>query len=320
MRIAVFTLAITLSGLSQSASPQRAVRLKGNPIIAPGITGLPEADAGNINGPSLIRVPPWAPNRLGKYYLYFAHHNGKYIRLAYGDSLSGPWKIHPGGVLGLADAGFDHHIASPDVHVDEERRQIIMYYHGLGAEYRGRGYQPTRVALSTDGLRFEAKRLDLGDSYFRVFRWKSECYALARAGKVYRAKSCAEPWSGEWEAGGNPFERPGEPSPRHVAVLVEGDTLTVYYSRIGDMPEHLQVSTIELKNDWKNWRASEPVSLLRPQESYEGAGLPVRKSTAGLAREPVHELRDPAIFVEGKRKYLLYSVAGEGGIAIAELR
>lgn len=52
----------------------------------------------------------------------------------------------------------------------------------------------------------------------------------------------------------------------------------------------------------------------------EGAGLPVRKSAAGLAKEPVHELRDPAIFVKGTRRYLLYSVAGESGIAIAELK
>ena len=30
----------------------------------------------NINGPSLIKVPHWMENPLGKYYLYFAHHKG----------------------------------------------------------------------------------------------------------------------------------------------------------------------------------------------------------------------------------------------------
>jgi hypothetical protein len=35
--------------------------------------------------------------------------------------------------------------------------------------------------------------------------------------------------------------------------------------------------------------------------------------------EPVRQLRDPAIFTEDGRTYLLYSVAGESGIAIAEL-
>ena len=34
-----------------------------------------------LTDPSLIRVPSWVKNPLGKYYLYFAHHTGKYIRL-----------------------------------------------------------------------------------------------------------------------------------------------------------------------------------------------------------------------------------------------
>ncbi|HTP48416.1 MAG TPA: hypothetical protein VMQ50_16000 [Casimicrobiaceae bacterium] len=47
--------------------------------------------------------------------------------------------------------------------------------------------------------------------------------------------------------------------------------------------------------------------------------MPARPSVRGLARHPVRELRDPAIFVEGNRTYLLYAVAGESGIAIGEL-
>jgi hypothetical protein len=34
----------------------------------------------------------------------------------------------------------------------------------------------------------------------------------------------------------------------------------------------------------------------------------------------VRQLRDPAIFREDGRTYLIYSVAGESGLAIAELR
>jgi hypothetical protein len=33
----------------------------------------------------------------------------------------------------------------------------------------------------------------------------------------------------------------------------------------------------------------------------------------------VNQLRDPAIYEEGGRVYLLYAVKGEGGIGIAEL-
>ncbi len=54
---------------------------------------------GNVNGPSLIKAPAWLENPLGKYYLYFAHHQGSYIRLAYADNLEGPWRVHGPGTL-----------------------------------------------------------------------------------------------------------------------------------------------------------------------------------------------------------------------------
>ncbi len=58
-----------------------------------------------------------------------------------------------------------------------------------------------------------------------------------------------------------------------------------------------------------------------PEKDYEGAGLPIRPSVSGPARGPLHELRDPAWFKDADGKeYLLYSVAAEQGIAIAELR
>ena len=39
----------------------------------------------------------WVDRPLGRYYLYFSHHAGKFIRLAYADALTGPWKVHEGG-------------------------------------------------------------------------------------------------------------------------------------------------------------------------------------------------------------------------------
>ena len=41
----------------------------------------------NINSPSLIRVPDWIDNPLGRYYLYFADRGGQYIRLAYSNDI-----------------------------------------------------------------------------------------------------------------------------------------------------------------------------------------------------------------------------------------
>ena len=69
----------------------RIQRLLDAPIITPDL----HASIGqNIQGPSLIRVPDWVENPLGRYYLYFADHKGAYIRLAYADDLRGPWKSH----------------------------------------------------------------------------------------------------------------------------------------------------------------------------------------------------------------------------------
>jgi hypothetical protein len=47
---------------------------------------------------------------------------------------------------------------------------------------------------------------------------------------------------------------------------------------------------------------------------------PRAPSVRGLVHGPVCQLRDPAIFREDGRTFLLYSVAGENGIAIAELK
>ncbi len=124
-------------------------RLDGNPIIRPHM----DARMGdNINGPSLIRVPGWVRNPLGRYYLYFAHHQGTYIRLAFADDLEGPWRIHASGVLDLEESFFDAHIASPDVHVLDDRREIRMYYHGCCLPESSN--QVTRVATSADGISF----------------------------------------------------------------------------------------------------------------------------------------------------------------------
>jgi len=67
-----------------------AVRFQDNPILTP--QSSPSLGT-NLNGPSLIRVPAWLERPLERYYLYFAHHRGTFIRLAYADRLSGPWHV-----------------------------------------------------------------------------------------------------------------------------------------------------------------------------------------------------------------------------------
>jgi hypothetical protein len=296
--------------------PVRAVRLPQNPIITP--ASSPTLGE-NINGPSLIRVPGWIERPLGRYYLYFAHHGGKFIRLAYANRLSGPWQIYEPGTLRLEEASRCHdHVASPDVHVDETRREILMYFH-CPADSVGRvdiGQQKTFLATSRDGLRFRADTQPLGPAYFRVFRRGGYYYTVVRAGMILRSSDMRSPF----EPGPTLIAGSGDQLLRHAAVDVQGEVLRVYYSRIGDRPERILLSETRLSADWSNWRTSAPITVLSPDLGYEGADRPLEVSRPDEAPGRVRQLRDPAIFREGRQAYLVYSIAGESGLAIAELR
>lgn len=297
-------------------------RFTENPIISPFMLG--NADE-NINGPSLIKTPDWLPNRLGAYYLYFSHHRGASIRLAYADSLHGPWKIHAGGVLPCDSLPWPAgHIASPDAHIDVENKRIILYFHtldptkpGQNAAHEGPA-QCTFAATSTDGLHFSARPEPLGDFYFRVWQWKNTYYALPRLAQPL-LRSCD---------GFFPFESTASPfadqslftNIRHVAVLVEGNDLLVLYSRIGDMPESIFMTTVHMTDDWTRWSVNAAQLLIRPETGYEGANLPLSPSRRGMTYGFEHALRDPFLYMENNRLYLLYCVVAERGIAIAELR
>lgn len=284
-------------------------RIGDGPIIRP---GMDTRMGDNINGPSLIRVPDWLPAPLGRYYLYFGHHDGHYIRLAYADALEGPWRTHEAGVLPLAQSLFAGHIASPDVIVDHAAQQIRLYYHGSDSPTGVvDARQVTRLALSADGLDFEARPEVLGQSYMRVIAHGGWHYAIAMPGIFYRSRDGLT----GFEVGPNPFDA----NMRHAALLIDGDRLLVFYTRVGDRPEHIVVSEIDLARDWRQWQPTEPTKVLEPERAWEGASLELRPSVRGLARGPVRELRDPAIFEEDGRRYLVYAVAGESGLALARL-
>jgi hypothetical protein len=293
--------------------PLQVRRLPGNPIITP---AADPSIGENINGPSLIRVPDWVEKPLGRYYLYFAHHGGTHIRLAYADEVTGPYTVHPPGVLSLEETPGRSHVASPDVHVDEEARRIRMYFHAVGQHPDYPGKQVTYLALSEDGLRFAAREPVMGPFYLRAFPYAGAWYAIAKNANVGQVLLRSPD-------GLEPFTLGPEllPDVRHTAVRVEGRRLRILFSRKGDAPEHLLSATMALTGAWRAWPESLSAarSLLKPEESWEGADLPLAPSRWGAAKEPVNQLRDPALYEEDGRLYLLYSVAGESGLAIAAL-
>ena len=307
----------------------RAVRLSTEgPIIQPDM----DARMGdNINGPSLIRAPEWLPNRLGEFYLYFADHKGSYIRLAAADDLLGPWRTFEPGSLQLAQTAFPKsgdefdpglgpaqkrghvypHIASPDAIIDNDAQQIRLYFHGQ--LYDGR--QVSRVATSNDGVNFTPREEILSTSYLRVICLSDVdepgWYGMSMPGILYRSDDglCG------FEQGPQLFAD----TMRHCALMRRGDTLWVFWTNVGDAPERIYVSPIAIEGDWRSWQAGEHREVLRPVYDWEGASLPIAASVRGFAPEPVHELRDPAIFEDNGAAYLLYTVQGERGIGIAQL-
>ena len=108
------------------------------------------------------------------------------------------------------------------------------------------------------------------------------------------------------------------PQMRHSAVQVMGPKLVVFYSRIGDQPESILLSSVDLTQPYENWMPSQAVCVLKPQTDWEGVDFPIQPSQRGPVIIPVHQLRDPAFFVEDGRYFIVYSVAGEWGLAISE--
>jgi hypothetical protein len=94
----------------------------------------------------------------------------------------------------------------------------------------------------------------------------------------------------------------------------------VFFSAIGDAPEHILTSSITITGRWEDWRASPAVDVLQPAAAYECPGLPSAPSVAGDVEGRVKQMRDPAVYEEDGRTWLFYTICGEQGIAAAEIR
>lgn len=355
----------------QSSSKYEVFRInKSQPVITQDMftnAGVPE-EGENINGPSVIRIPDWISpenraNPNAQYYIYFAHHSGEYIRMAWAEEIEGPWQLFnirsevQTGNRGVLDLGNDkiyldngisipnNHLASPDAHVDHENQRIILYFHSGSSTYVNGvevDKQLSYVATSTDGLHFKdnIESVFLGPSYYRVFEYKSNIYALTNDGTPYQALDGASPWTPPdgfnftdylWRKHPeNPFQlditNEGIPKDilrvRHTGVWLIGDELLIFYSRRGDSPERIQMSTIDLSvDDWELWDATyPPIELLTAESGWEGGQFIPRPSELGSAPENTNQLRDPYVFEDNDSSlYLFYTGCGEDAIGIAVL-
>jgi len=212
--------------------------------------------------------------------------------------------VHVPGSLQIAHSHFL--TEPPEVSPEElERVRIAPISHDLLTEVT------TPHIASPDGIHFKARPEVLGRTYMRVFPYGGYTYAISMPGQLYRS---SHPLGG-FEEGPLLFNS----NMRHSAVLVRDDTLFVFWTQVGTVPELIQVSTIDMSGDWRGWTEGDPVELLRPDHDWEGADAPLEPSVRSTAYGHVNQLRDPAIFQDEGRTFLLYAVAGESGIAIAEV-
>ncbi|MFN7982846.1 MAG: hypothetical protein U0Q11_13380 [Vicinamibacterales bacterium] len=330
-------------GRGQSPPTVTATRLPQNPLIT---VSSSKTLGDNVNGPTVIRVPSWVQRPLGRYYMYFANHMGTFIRLAYADAVTGPWKVYEPGVLDVRDTAFYRaqpdpvetlddfytHVASPEILLEANPPRMVMWTHGWwtrGEQWpakpsearawaREHGYgQYTQAAVSTDGLHFTVQPAITRTSYVRVFMRGASYYGVSRLGLVSKA---SDPLV-EFAAGPNLFvNTPYAGRVRHVALVLRGDSMFVFFTAIGDAPEHVVMARVDLSGDWTMWRAGGFVDVLAPETAYECVSLPNAPSESGDISKPVKQIRDPFVFEEDGRAYLFYSTCGEQGIAAAELR
>jgi hypothetical protein len=328
-------------GLVASVAAERVTvtRFAENPLVT---LSMSPSLGDNANGPTVIRLPRWVDHPLGRYYMYFAHHKGRFIRLAYADSVHGPWKIYEPGVMKVEDTAFFRpqpdpvdsppgaytHVASPEIHVDDASRRIVLWMHGVWTEgqkwpenradatawLRQHGYaQFTQTAESSDGLTFRALPTISRQSYLRVFRHDGQFFAMARLGQLLRA---GDDVLAPFKLGPDPFrDSPYANRVRHVAMLEREGVLHIFFTAMREAPESLLHTTMRLDGDWSTWKIGDVEKVLEPAAPYECAEMPVEPSAIGEIDHAARQIRDPDLLVDGDDVYLFYTFCGEQGVA-----
>ncbi len=177
----------------------------------------------SLASPTVVRVPKWIKKPLGKYYLYFSHHKGEYIKMAYSDSINGRWTIYNDTILSpknstlityrttqsnlkdvfnhnnstetfalLSQLDFknnntsvdsnDPHIASPEIIINNESKEIVIFFHGMVSG----NIQKCKIAISKDGLNFNAKSKILTGPYLKLVEYKNSYLGISMSGVFYK--------------------------------------------------------------------------------------------------------------------------------------
>ena len=94
-RVLVLLVGTVLAGIVPGTNVT-VTRFPENPLIT---LDMSSTIGDNANGPSVIHVPNWVEHPMGRYYMYFAHHKGGFIRLCDAQST---YSTCPRGLLSIS--------------------------------------------------------------------------------------------------------------------------------------------------------------------------------------------------------------------------
>ena len=190
------------------------------------------------------------------------------------------------------------------MHINNVEKSLEMFFHSLDHD----GKQRSLRATSNNGLTWQVQPKPVSQIYLRIFRYKRKKDALGWGGQILRENLLGIFELGPWTFGGQGH--------RHADVLVNGEKLHVMWTRIGDAPECIFHSTIDLANYWRDWYGTEGKEILRSKFDRKCAHIPTSTSTVGGLTKQEPALRDPHLFEESEEVYMIYAGAEKVVLAL----
>jgi hypothetical protein len=135
-----------------------------------------------------------------------------------------------------------------------------------------------------------------------VFTRGEETFGLFGVGNI---RLCRSKNGIDFEDGPFLFTAAASPHARHVGLQPRDNRLRVFFTETGQAPELIRMAEVNMDAPWKSWSVGTAVEIIRPQKAYEGAKEPITTSKRGAARNKEHALRDPFIYEESGRTWLI---------------
>lgn len=215
--------------------------------------------------PSVIRIPDWVTSQdrtdpSAQYYMYYGNHGGDSIKMKWASDINGSWTDYdftggtgPSPSRGVFDVGsstndptrddYDH-ISAPDVIIDNQNQQFIMYFHGerltsspapkvherfvttsgTGLNFNDPdsgngelGHGP--IEVTSDGV---TRDVWIGDDYMKVFQKDGRWYGVGKRGVINAAPASGDIWAPSAnDPFGEAWDREDTPEP-NWATLTSG--------------------------------------------------------------------------------------------------